>query len=114
MIWALRILFAGILVAMLWVTTWASLNGPIWDIPADVYQHPWFIACLFDAYFGFITFTVWVVYRENRHSVRLAWFVATLLLGNIAMSIYMLILLWQVPVSTPIRKLLLNPREEPT
>jgi hypothetical protein len=111
MIWALRILFSVILVAMLWVTTWASMHSPIWNIPEDVFSHPWFVACLFDAYFGFLTFFVWVAYKENRHSSRLAWLVAVLLLGNIAMSVYMLILLCRTPASTPIRKLLLNPRE---
>ena len=50
MIVALRIFFIIVLASMLAVTTWASGDTALWKIPVDVSSHPWFIACLFDAY----------------------------------------------------------------
>jgi Protein of unknown function (DUF1475) len=43
-----------------------------------------------DAYFGFVTFYVWVLYKEMRWLPRVGWFVAIMLLGNMAMSTYVL------------------------
>ena len=108
MIWFLRIAFALVLASMLAVTTWASLDTPIWDIPRDVASHPWFVASLFDAYFGFLTFFVWVAYREPSHLRRGLWLVAILLLGNIAMAIYALIRLFQVPATASFKELLVG------
>jgi predicted permease len=44
-----------------------------------------------DAYFGFLTFYVWVFYKETRWLPRLLWLVAIMLLGNMAMSSYVLV-----------------------
>jgi hypothetical protein len=97
MINALRALFLVVLASMIWVTTWAGLQCPLFDVPRSVATHPWFIATLFDAYWGFVTFYVWVCYREISWTARIAWFVAIIALGNIAMSSYWLAALWQVP-----------------
>jgi len=86
---ALIALFAAILVGMLGVTTWASLRVPIWKAGPDVWD-PWSIATLCDAYAGFVTFFVWVAYRERKLSAKIAWFVLIMALGNIAMSAYVL------------------------
>jgi len=51
----------------------------------------WTIATLMDAYFGFLTFYVWVFYKEIRWWPRLLWLVAIMLLGNMAMSSYVLV-----------------------
>ncbi len=85
-------LFAAILVAMLGVTTWASLTQPIWEWRGLVNRpdHAWTIATLFDAYFGFLTFYAWVHYKE-RWPARIGWFVAIMLLGNFAMASYVLL-----------------------
>ena len=82
---------------MLWVTSWASLRCPLFGIPHDVVAHPWFIATLFDAYWGFITFFVWVCFKQTSGVARVVWFVAIILLGNIAMSAYWLNELFRVP-----------------
>ncbi|HET7535123.1 MAG TPA: DUF1475 family protein [Candidatus Didemnitutus sp.] len=88
MIVALRIFFAVVLVSMLTVTSWAGRQVPLWQIPRSVGGHPWFIATLFDTYWGFLTFYVWQWYREPAWVSRLLWFLAIVLLGNIAMSSY--------------------------
>ena len=65
MIWLLRFAFGGVLITMLCVTSWASALLPLWQTSRTVVLHPWFIATLFDCYFGFLTFYLWVAYRET-------------------------------------------------
>ena len=104
----LRILFGAILVSMIAVTSWASLRQPVWEW-GGLTQAPdngWTIATLFDAYFGFITFYVWVAYKERRWMPRIAWLVAILLLGNMAMSVYVLLQLRRLPAGEPMATLL--------
>lgn len=55
----------------------------------------WFQATLADAYFGFLSFFVWVAYREKSALARVGWFIGIMLLGNIAMSAYALIAIWK-------------------
>jgi hypothetical protein len=45
---------------------------------------------MLDAYCGFLTFYVWLLYKEPRWLPRIGWFVAIMLLGNMAMSVYVL------------------------
>lgn len=88
---ALKLLFGAILVGMLAVTGWAALHQPVWEWGGLVSapDRGWTIATLCDAYAGFVTFYCWVFYKE-RAGGRLLWFVAIMLLGNIAMSTYVL------------------------
>ncbi|MEI6107368.1 MAG: DUF1475 family protein [Opitutae bacterium] len=113
MIWFLRILFALVLGSMLWVTTWASLHCPLFSVPRDVFTHPWFIATLFDAYWGFTTFFVWVAFKQTAWLARIAWFVAIMLLGNIAMSAYCLSELFLSPATGRVTDLLVVRRGGP-
>jgi len=99
MLLVLRGLFLIILASMLCVTSWASMRCPLFGIPHDVVTHPWFIATLFDAYWGFVTFFVWVCFKQTSGVARVAWFVAIILLGNIAMSAYSLNELFRVPTN---------------
>ena len=108
MIWFLRLLFSVILASMLAVTTWASLHCSVFAIPHVVAAHPWFIATLFDTYWAFLTFFVWLAYKEATWLSGGLWLVAILLLGNIAMATYCLAQLWRVPASTPLEKVLLR------
>lgn len=105
---ALRCIFAGVLVAMLAVTSWASFNVALWDTPRAVATHPWFIATLFDTYFAFLTFYLWVAYKEPRWLARILWLIAILLLGNIAMALYMLVQLFRLPRNAGIEQLLVR------
>jgi hypothetical protein len=94
---SLIVLFSAIFVAMLAVTIRASLQMPIWDAFAHFGDHPWAVATLWDAYFGFLTFYLWVLWREPRSGARLLWFALIMTLGNIAMSLYVLIQLYRLP-----------------
>lgn len=102
MIHALRFLFLIVIASMLGVTGWASLDTPLFDIPRNVYTHPWFIATLVDAYWAFITFFVWVAWKEQSHAARALWLVAILALGNMAMAAYFLRELFSTPADGPI------------
>jgi predicted permease len=109
MIWFLRAASAAVVLTMLCVTGWASLQLPLWQTPRAVVLHPWFIATLFDTYFGFLTFYVWLAYRETAWLARLLWLLAILLLGNIAMSGYIAWVVWRLPADAPLARVLLRP-----
>jgi hypothetical protein len=102
----LQLLFVAILVAMIAVTTWASLKVSLWGAWPDYVENPWAIATLFDAYFGFVTFYVWVAWRERAVVSRVAWFVLIMCLGNIAMAIYVLLQLSALGVDQPASSIL--------
>ncbi len=99
MIWFLRILFLVVLASMLAVTGWASTRCALFSIPREVFTHPWFIATLADAYWGFITFFAWAAWKEQRIAARILWLIAVLTLGNIAMAAYFLRELFSVKSS---------------
>lgn len=83
-------LFALILLVMVAVTAWASWDRAVWRA-GYLFDEPWFVATFVDAYCGFITFYMWVAYKERSTMSRVAWFLAIMGLGNIAMAAYMLI-----------------------
>jgi hypothetical protein len=107
---ALTLLFGGILAAMLVITVTASLNQPLWQwggLTAEP-DRWWTWATLADAYFGFLTFYAWVFYKERGATARVGWFVAIMLLGNIAMAIYVLAQLARLRPGEPVSNLLLR------
>lgn len=106
----LRLLFGFIFVSLLAYTSWASTQQPVWEwqgllTPPD---NAWTIATLVDAYYGFVTFYVWVFYKEARALPRLGWFVAIMLFGNIAMSAYVLLQLARLRADEPAESILLR------
>lgn len=91
---------------MIAVTTWASLEKSVVLGFQLVSAERWGIATLFDAYFGFLFFYLWVHYRENSGLARASWLVAILLFGNIAMAIYLLNAIRQLPENAGMAALL--------
>jgi Protein of unknown function (DUF1475) len=110
MVSGLRLLFVAILGLMLYVTLAASLDRGVFNAGGALWPDPWFRATLADAYCGFLTFYAWVCYREPSGAGRILWFVAIMLLGNIAMALYMLVLLFRLPADAGPEQLLLRPR----
>ena len=94
----LRILFGFIFLSLLAWTSYASVKQPVmaWGGLSALPDKYWTIATLMDAYYGFITFFVWVCFKETRCAPRLAWFIAIVLAGNMAMSLYVLIQLMKL------------------
>jgi hypothetical protein len=110
---ALAALFGAILVVMLLVTTTASLKQPLWEW-GGLTSEPdrwWTIATLADAYFGFLTFYAWVFYKQVTAVSRVAWLVAIMLLGNIAMAIYVLLQISKLQPGEPVSRLLLRKQQ---
>jgi len=99
----LKILFSCIFVWMVVMTTHVQMHKSLllstnefsWS------SSPWACATLFDAYFGFITFFVWVCFKERALSAKLLWFVLIMTLGNIAMSGYVLLQLFRLRADEP-------------
>jgi len=103
MIWFLRLLFVAVIASMLWVTSWASLHQPLGEFARSAtFREPWVVATLFDAYWAFVTFFVWVAWKEGTLAARVLWFMSIVLLGNIAMAAYMLRELFAVPTNAPL------------
>jgi predicted permease len=106
----LVLLFVGIILTMLVVTSLASLKRPIWNSSVEFHwkSSPWSVATLFDAYFGFLTFYIWVAYKERTAVARLVWFILIMALGNMAMSAYMLLQLSKLRTGQSLEALLLR------
>jgi hypothetical protein len=93
---ALKLLFAAIFLWMTALTIRTSLAVSLWSAWDSFAANPWAVATLYDAYFGFITFWVWVAYKENTLWSRLLWLVLILGLGYFAMSLYILMQLFRL------------------
>ena len=100
-------LFCAIFAVMIGVTLWSASRSSLLDpaVRAAFNAQPWAIATLFDAYCGFITFFVWVAFGERGIGMKIVWLVLILLLGNIAMSFYVLLQLVHMKPGEPISSL---------
>ncbi|MEQ8786302.1 MAG: DUF1475 family protein [Pirellulaceae bacterium] len=83
--------FLAIEVAMIGMTTWASFDRAVWNVRGEVLADRWFQATLLDAYLAFLTFYLWVFYKEPTILRRTVWFVLIMALGNMAMAAYVLV-----------------------
>jgi hypothetical protein len=104
----LKSLFSTIFLSMVIYTSWASWQQPVtrWQGLIAGPDRFWTIATLLDAYFGFLTFYVWVCFKEHRWLPRVGWFVAIMLLGNMAMSAYVLLQLFRLRPDQDVSQLL--------
>lgn len=103
---ALQILFGAIFVWMIVMTTGTSLEQNIFDSWPGFVANPWAMATLWDAYFGFVTFYVWVFAKERGWVSRAIWFLLIMTTGNIAMSFYVLVQLQKLPDGATLSQLL--------
>lgn len=92
----LKLLFGFIFVFMVVMTARTSMQVSLWSALPAFAASPWSMATLYDAYFGFITFFCWLAWRENSLLLKFVWFVLIMLGGNIVMSLYVLIQLFQL------------------
>ena len=111
----LKILFAGIFCFMVWGNVNAALQQPLFigahinpEVTRQFHESPWAVATLYDAYCGFITFFVWVCFKERSLLAKVLWFILIMALGNIAMSAYMLIQLFKLKCEEPLTNLVLS------
>jgi hypothetical protein len=94
----LKILFSCIFFGLLCYNLWAGTRQSVfqWGGLTTGPDRYWTVATFIDAYCGFVTFYVWVFYKEARWFKRTVWFLAIMLLGNIAMSAYVLLQLMRL------------------
>ena len=105
----LLLIFGLFFLTILFFTVRASLSENILQIDPVVLGNRWFQATLIDAYLGFGTFYIWVFYRESSMLSRVAWLLLILLLGNLAMSAYVVIRLMMLPAGADAWTVLLRP-----
>ncbi len=105
MIVLLRLLYVVIFLVMIALTVWSAINENIMAIPPLVLNDVWFKATLFDAYFAFLSFFLWICYREKSILLKGFMFIAIVCLGNIAMSLYVLIALYRLRPGEGVEKL---------
>jgi hypothetical protein len=98
----LKLLFAGIFVAMVYINIKAARTISLFASWDNFAANPWAVATLWDAYCGFLTFFVWVCYKETSMGLRILWFVLIMGLGNITMSLYVLIKLFELKAGEPL------------
>lgn len=106
----LILVYLAVLAVMVGVTTWASLERSVLEA-GDLFADRWFVATLIDAYAGFLTFCIWIAFRERGVS-RVVWIVLILTLGNITFALYMLIALFRLDRGDSWRQLLLGPARQ--
>ena len=106
------IAFASLVGASIWATGHQSIVPAIEDLIAHpaAGNNPWFVATLFDTYFGFLWFWLWIACKETSNPARLVWLVLVLATGNMAMAAYALIQLWKLPANATIEDFLLRQR----
>ena len=119
---AIALYFILVLVAMTWVSWYASTAPTITSLAqykevvaakeginvlhgyVTVCSEPWGLATMFDAYFGFLAFWLYVAWREQSITARLSWFVALMLLGNFAIAGYAPLCLFKAKGETDLGK----------
>ena len=106
----LKLLFGGIFLWMVGMTTYVSLHKSLLLAGNEFswVSSPWAVATLFDAYFGFITFFVWVCFKERSLVAKGIWFLLIMGLGNMAMSGYVLVQLFKLKPGEPLSNLVLK------
>lgn len=104
-LWVFAILLFAAMVA---VTTWASLEANVLVGFQRLLADRWGVATLFDAYFGFLWFWLWILYKEASLGRSLLWLVLFFALGNLAMAAYVMIQLFRLEPGGGVEDLLLR------
>ena len=102
----LQVLFGAIFVWMTVLTVRTTLAVSLWEAWPSYSANQWAVATLWDAYFGFLTFYLWVAYKERRMWTRILWFALIMGLGNIAMSLYVSLQLLRLRANDPVESIL--------
>jgi hypothetical protein len=97
-----------VLAAMVAVTTWASLDANVLVGFQRLLADRWGVATLFDAYFGFLWFWLWIAYKEGSLGRSLLWLLLLFALGNLAMAAYVLLQLARLKPGDGVERLLLR------
>ena len=97
-----------VFVVMVAVTTWASLDANLLVGFQRLLADRWGVATLFDAYFGFLWFWLWIAYKEDSLRRSLLWLLLLFVLGNLTMAAYVLLQLARLKPGDGVELLLLR------
>ena len=86
------IVLAGLL-TMAVVAVWAMITGDFRVEGSAIWAMAWGRVTLLDLYLGFALFSGWVVFRERALATSMIWIVSFMLLGNLAVMLYVLVAL---------------------
>ncbi len=67
----------------------ALITGAFFEEGSAIWALPWGKVSLIDLYVGLIFFAMWIALREGSVRVTAAWWLALLLLGNLAAGLYL-------------------------
>lgn len=95
---------------MLAVTTWASSFENVFVGGKKILEQPWGVATFADVYFAFLTFYIWVFYKQVTWVSKIVWLVLIFVFGNISMAAYVLWQIYRLPVGAPVHQILLRPQ----
>ncbi len=98
----------AVFAAMVAVTTWASLDANVLVGFQRLLADRWGVATLFDAYFGFLWFWLWIAYKEHSVWRSLLWLLLLFALGNLAMAAYVMVQLARLQPGAGIEALLVK------
>lgn len=104
----LWIISITVFAAMVAVTTWASLDANVLVGFQRLLADRWGVATLFDAYFGFLWFWLWIAYKEASPWRSLLWLLLLGALGNLAIAAYVMVQLVRLQPGDGFETLLLR------
>ena len=98
--------FLLVILSMLVVTSWASAYESVFLGAKKILAEPWGLATFADTYFAFLTFYIWVFYKQVSTVSKIIWLILILVLGNIAMAAYALWQIYKLPAGVPVHEIL--------
>ena len=108
MIRVLKVVFAVLLLWMIWVVVETSLRSSLieeWDTLAAI---PWMTATLKDFYTNVFVIFLWVCWKEPGVFRKLLWLILLVGLGSIATTFYVLLQLFRLRPGEGIRELIVR------
>lgn len=106
----LKIFMIFVFIFMLVNTVKASLELNLFTHLPVLVRDPWAVMTLYDAYFAFLFFYIWVYYKEENFSMRVLWLLLILTTGTMAMSAYVLKEVFSLKEGEGVSELLLRRR----
>lgn len=79
------------LIAMVAVLTYGFLGGDFAAEGKQLLGMPWGRVSLVDLYAGFALFCCWILYRDGVTPVAVLWIAAVMVLGSLAICLYVLV-----------------------
>ena len=86
-----RYLSVALTLVMLATVVYGLLSGDFAAQGSEILGLGWGRVTLIDLYVGLVIFGIWVAVRETRWPARVGWWVALLVLGNLAAAAYLMV-----------------------